>query len=52
MYFETIGHYLSVYSAWQDLAQAVTAEEVARYLDLKKLDERVFTFQAVSAYDG
>ncbi|KAL3524256.1 hypothetical protein ACH5RR_017090 [Cinchona calisaya] len=36
----------------QDLAQAVTDEEVARYLDLKKLDERAYTFQAVSAYDG
>ncbi|CAI9092191.1 OLC1v1027376C1 [Oldenlandia corymbosa var. corymbosa] len=36
----------------QDLAQAVTAEEVGRYLDLKKLDERVYTFQAVSGYDG
>lgn len=30
----------------------MTAEEVARYLDLKKLDERVYNFQAVSAFDG
>ncbi|KAA8533746.1 hypothetical protein F0562_031263 [Nyssa sinensis] len=36
----------------QDLAEAVSAEELAQYLDLKKLDERVFTFEAVSAYDG
>ncbi|KAF3664052.1 putative galacturonosyltransferase 7-like [Capsicum annuum] len=36
----------------QDLADAVSAEEVARYLDLKKLDERAYTFLAVSAYDG
>lgn len=36
----------------QDLAESVTAEEVARYLDLKKLDERVYNFQAVSAFDG
>ncbi|XAR71731.1 hypothetical protein NMG60_11018134 [Bertholletia excelsa] len=36
----------------QDLAEAVSAEEVARYLDLKKLDERAYTFEAVSAYDG
>uniref|UniRef100_A0A7C9CUX8 Uncharacterized protein n=1 Tax=Opuntia streptacantha TaxID=393608 RepID=A0A7C9CUX8_OPUST len=36
----------------QDLSTAVSAEEVARYLDLKKLDERVYMFEAVSAYDG
>ncbi|KAJ7969985.1 ADP-ribosylation factor-related protein 1 [Quillaja saponaria] len=36
----------------QDLAEAVSAEELARYLDLKKLDERVYMFEAVSAYDG
>lgn len=36
----------------QDLAEAVPAEELDRYLDLKKLDERVYTFQAVSAYEG
>lgn len=36
----------------QDLADAVSAEEVARYLDLKKLDERAYTFLAVSSYDG
>lgn len=37
---------------WQDLSDAVSAEEIARYLDLKKLDERVYMFEAVSAYDG
>ncbi|GAB2233431.1 hypothetical protein Droror1_Dr00002654 [Drosera rotundifolia] len=36
----------------QDLPEAVAAEELARYLDLKKLDERVYMFEAVSAYDG
>ncbi|XP_052211116.1 ADP-ribosylation factor-like protein 3 isoform X2 [Diospyros lotus] len=36
----------------QDLANAVSAEELARYLDLKKLDERAYTFEAVSSYDG
>lgn len=36
----------------QDLPEAVAAEELARYLDLKKLDERVYRFEAVSAYDG
>jgi hypothetical protein len=36
----------------QGLAEAVSAEELARYLDLKKLDERVYMFEAVSAYDG
>ncbi|KAF2315663.1 hypothetical protein GH714_040185 [Hevea brasiliensis] len=36
----------------QDLSEAVSAEEIARYLDLKKLDERVYKFEAVSAYDG
>ncbi|XP_048127489.1 ADP-ribosylation factor-related protein 1 isoform X1 [Rhodamnia argentea] len=36
----------------QDLAEAVSADELDRYLDLKKLDERVYMFEAVSAYDG
>ncbi|GKV04972.1 hypothetical protein SLEP1_g17047 [Rubroshorea leprosula] len=36
----------------QDLSEAVSAEEIARYLDLKKLDERVYMFEAVSAHDG
>ncbi|KAG5234607.1 ADP-ribosylation factor-related protein [Salix suchowensis] len=35
-----------------DLPDAASAEELARYLDLKKLDERVYIFEAVSAYDG
>ncbi|KAF8380294.1 hypothetical protein HHK36_027776 [Tetracentron sinense] len=35
-----------------DLAGAVSAEELARYLDLKELDERLYMFEAVSAYDG
>ncbi|XP_058103898.1 uncharacterized protein LOC131247942 [Magnolia sinica] len=36
----------------QDLSGAVSAEELARYLDLKELDERLYMFEAVSAYDG
>lgn len=36
----------------QDLPGAVTAEELARYLDLKELNERPYMFQAISAYDG
>ncbi|KAK6121693.1 hypothetical protein DH2020_044561 [Rehmannia glutinosa] len=36
----------------QDLEDAVSADELAQYLDLKKLDERVYTFQAVSSFDG
>ncbi|XP_076918617.1 uncharacterized protein LOC143579110 [Bidens hawaiensis] len=36
----------------QDLGDAVSAEELARYLDLKKLDERAYTFEGVSGYDG
>ncbi|KEH30496.1 ADP-ribosylation factor family protein [Medicago truncatula] len=36
----------------QDLPEAVSSEELARYLDLKKLDERVYMFEAVSSYDG
>ncbi|WZZ39396.1 hypothetical protein YC2023_035655 [Brassica napus] len=36
----------------QDLSNAVSAEELDRYLDLKKLDERVYMFEPVSGYDG
>ncbi|KAK4766581.1 hypothetical protein SAY87_008223 [Trapa incisa] len=36
----------------QDLPEAVSTEELAQYLDLKKLDERVSMYEAVSAYDG
>uniref|UniRef100_A0A1D1XUY0 ADP-ribosylation factor-related protein 1 n=1 Tax=Anthurium amnicola TaxID=1678845 RepID=A0A1D1XUY0_9ARAE len=36
----------------QDLPGAVSAEEVARYLDLKELDDRQYMFEAVSAYEG
>ncbi|KAL2550389.1 GTP-binding protein 1 [Forsythia ovata] len=36
----------------QDLEEAVSADELARYLDLKKLDESLYTFQGVSAFDG
>lgn len=40
------------YKLWQDLPGAVSVEELARYLDLKELDERLYMFEAVSAYDG
>ncbi|KAF8412303.1 hypothetical protein HHK36_000264 [Tetracentron sinense] len=36
----------------QDLTGAVSGEELARYLDLKELDERLYMFEAVSGYDG
>ncbi|CAA2981577.1 ADP-ribosylation factor-related protein 1-like [Olea europaea var. sylvestris] len=36
----------------QDLEDAVSADELAQYLDLKKLDESLYTFQGVSAVDG
>eukprot|EP01018_Ginkgo_biloba_P032426 Gb_00708 [translate_table: standard] len=36
----------------QDLSDAVSAEELARYLDLKELDERPYMYEAISAYDG
>lgn len=36
----------------QDLPGAVSSEELARYLDLKELNERLYMFEAVSAYDG
>ncbi|OVA14123.1 Small GTPase superfamily [Macleaya cordata] len=36
----------------QDLAGAVSADELSRYLDLKELDERQYMFEAVCAYDG
>ncbi|KAI3686752.1 hypothetical protein L1987_80437 [Smallanthus sonchifolius] len=34
------------------LGDAVSAEELARYLDLKKSDERAYTFEGVSCYNG
>lgn len=36
----------------QDLTEAASGDELARYLDLKKLDERVYMFEAVSAHEG
>lgn len=43
---------LNLVTVEQDLPNAVSAEELDRYLDLKKLDERVYMFEAVSGYDG
>ncbi|KAH6783917.1 GTP-binding protein 1 [Perilla frutescens var. hirtella] len=36
----------------QDLEEAVSTDELSRYLDVNKLDERIYKFQAVSAFDG
>lgn len=36
----------------QDLEEAVSTDELSQYLDIKKLDERDYKFQAVSAFDG
>ncbi|KAI3865338.1 hypothetical protein MKW92_016197 [Papaver armeniacum] len=36
----------------QDLAGAVSVDELSRYLDLKELDERQHMFEAVCAHDG
>ncbi|CAL9043369.1 unnamed protein product [Musa banksii] len=36
----------------QDLPGAVSTEELARYLDLKELNERLYMIEAVSAYNG
>ncbi|KAK1303382.1 hypothetical protein QJS10_CPB11g00713 [Acorus calamus] len=50
---QQIDRYRALISASdRDLTGAVSVEEVARYLDLKELDERLYMFEAVSAYDG
>uniref|UniRef100_F6HCS0 ADP-ribosylation factor-related protein 1 n=1 Tax=Vitis vinifera TaxID=29760 RepID=F6HCS0_VITVI len=36
----------------QDLDNAASSDELARYLDLKNLDERIYMFEAVSTFDG
>ncbi|XP_034692500.1 ADP-ribosylation factor-related protein 1-like [Vitis riparia] len=36
----------------QDLDNAASSDELARYLDLKNLDERIYIFEAVSTFDG
>ncbi|XP_051142542.1 uncharacterized protein LOC127259327 isoform X2 [Andrographis paniculata] len=36
----------------QDLQDALSTDELSRYLDLKKLDERLYTYQTISGYDG
>ncbi|GLJ55878.1 hypothetical protein SUGI_1199790 [Cryptomeria japonica] len=41
-----------IYANKQDLPGAVSAEDLARYLDLKELDERPYMFQSISACDG
>ncbi|RVW14757.1 hypothetical protein CK203_091048 [Vitis vinifera] len=35
-----------------DLDNAASSDELARYLDLKNLDERIYMFEAVSTFDG
>lgn len=51
-----ISHFLGwkgdIVSFQQDLPGSISAEDVARYLDPKELDERLYMFQAVSAHDG
>ncbi|KAF5195170.1 Adp-ribosylation factor [Thalictrum thalictroides] len=49
---DLLGAPLLIVANKQDLAGAVSAEELARYLDLKELDERLYMFEAVSTYDG
>ncbi|RVW91447.1 hypothetical protein CK203_038582 [Vitis vinifera] len=36
----------------KDLDNAASSDELARYLDLKNLDERIYMFEAVSTFDG
>jgi hypothetical protein len=36
----------------QDLPGVISDEELARFLQLKELDDRPYMFYAVSAYDG
>ncbi|KQK15202.1 hypothetical protein BRADI_1g21210v3 [Brachypodium distachyon] len=43
---------LLIFANKQDLAAAVTEEELDRHLHLKELDERPYMFVAGSAYDG
>lgn len=49
---DLLGAPLLILANKQDLGGAVSAEELARYLDLKELDERPHMFEAVCAYDG
>ncbi|KAK1366609.1 ADP-ribosylation factor-related protein 1-like [Heracleum sosnowskyi] len=49
---DLLGAPLLILANKQDLGEALSAEELARYLDLKKLDERAYSYEAVSAYDG
>lgn len=37
---------------WQDLNDAESSDELARYLDLKNLEGRVSMFEGVSAFNG
>lgn len=49
---KSLGFHDSYMLLLQDLPEAVSADELTRYLDLKKLDERVSMYEAASAYDG
>ena len=56
---ELFTYYLPLFSCFevfldffdQDLPGVINDEELAKFLNLKELDERPYMFQAVSAYD-
>ena len=39
-------------SLFQDISGASSSDEVARYLDLKELNDRIYMFVAISAHEG
>lgn len=49
---DLLGAPLLILANKQDRSGAVSSEELARYLDLKKLDERLHKCEAISAHDG
>nr|KAJ0200759.1 hypothetical protein LSAT_V11C600311120 [Lactuca sativa] len=52
MHEDLQGALLIILANKQDLVDAVSIEELVQYLDLKKLDERAYTFEVASGYDG
>lgn len=49
---DLIGAPVLILANKQDLPGAASAEEVARYLDLKELDDRNYMFEGISAHEG
>lgn len=45
-------HVFTCVDFYMILLMLVSVEELAQYLDLKKIDEMVYMFEAVSLYDG